>query len=178
MRQAIARQHPAVVLRSQPNHLRALLALGVVLSVFGVATYAFAATGVGEKKAGPSEVVGFANVLADGTIDTALASNNVGNANILHPAPGLYCFTGLPFRVNSAVVSGDNSDNNNDTIISVAFDDVLGDQADLRGGCPGGQTSIRVRTLDANGQVGNNDGPYAPALVDHRFVIWIRGDKK
>ena len=178
MGKAIASQHPAVVLRSRYNHLRALLAPGVVLSAFGVATYSFVATGVGEKKAGPSEEVAFANVLADGTIDTDLASNNVGNANILHPAPGLYCFIGLPVRVNSAVVSGDNSDNNNDTIISVAFDDVLGDEEDLRGGCPGRQTSIRVRTLDANGQAGNNDGPYAPALVDHRFVIWIRGDEK
>jgi hypothetical protein len=157
---------------------RMAIALGVLVSAFGVAAYAFAATGVGEKKAGPSEVVAFANVLADGTIDTDLASNNVSNSNILHPASGLYCFTGLPFRVNSAVVSGDNSDSNDDTIISVAFDDVLGDGDDLRGGCPGGQTSIRVRTLDPNGKAADNAGPYAPALVDHRFVIWIRGDKK
>lgn len=168
---------------SSSGHLRhpprvVAVVLGVALVVLGVAAYAFAATGVGEKRAGPLEVVAFANVLADGTIDTDLASDKVGNANILHPAAGLYCFTGLPFRVNSAVVSGDNSDNNNDTTISVAFDDVLGDEDDLRGGCPGGQTSIRVRTLDPNGQAGNNDGPYAPALVDHRFVIWIRGDRK
>jgi hypothetical protein len=32
-----------------------------------------------------------------------------------------------------------------------------------------------VRTLDANGVANNNAGPYAPALVDHRFVIWLRG---
>jgi hypothetical protein len=154
-----------------------LVALLALVMGLGVASYAVAATAVGKKKAGPSEVVAFANVLPDGTIDPDLASDKIGDANILHPEPGLYCFTGLPFRVNSAMVAGDNSDSNNDTIASVAFDDVLGDGDDLRGGCPGGQTSIRVRTLDPNGLPANNAGPYAPALVDHRFVIWIRGDK-
>jgi hypothetical protein len=44
------------------------------------------------------------------------------------------------------------------------------------GQCPEGAI-IRVRTLDANGVVGSNSAPYAPALVDHRFVIWIRGTR-
>jgi hypothetical protein len=44
------------------------IALSVPLSAFGVAAYALASTGVGEKNAGPSEVVAFANVLADGTL--------------------------------------------------------------------------------------------------------------
>jgi hypothetical protein len=35
-----------------------------------------------------------------------------------------------------------------------------------------------VRTLDANGVANNNVGAYAPALVDHRFVIWLRGGEK
>jgi hypothetical protein len=42
--------------------------------------------------------------------------------------------TGLTFRVNSAMVAGDNSESDNDTITSVAFDDVLGNKDDLRGG--------------------------------------------
>jgi len=34
-----------------------------------------------------------------------------------------------------------------------------------------------VRTLDLNGVAGSTGGPYNPTLVDHRFVIWIRGDR-
>jgi hypothetical protein len=165
------------LMRLRPSPRAAVLLAVLVLALGGVA-YAVVPGGVGKDKAGPSEVVAFANVLPDGTIDPDLTSNNIGNANIQHPSPGLYCFVGLSFSVNNAVVTGDNSSSNNDTIVSVAFDDVLGDGDDLRGGCPGGQTSIRVRTLDPNGQEGNDSAPYAPALVDHRFAIWIRGDKK
>jgi hypothetical protein len=52
-------------LRSSP---RPAIALGVRLSAFGAAAYACASTGVGEKMAGRSEVVAFANGLADGTL--------------------------------------------------------------------------------------------------------------
>jgi len=29
-----------------------------------------------------------------------------------------------------------------------------------------------------NGVAGTTSGPYNPLLVDHRFVIWIRGDRQ
>ena len=85
----------------------------------------------------------------------------------------MYCFTDLGFLARSAVVSGNNANANNDTIASVAID-----VPPLEGlaGCPEG-ANVRVRTLDPNGVAGNNAGPYAPALVDHRFVIWLRGNR-
>jgi hypothetical protein len=151
----------------------ALVALVLVLLI-GLGGAALAATG--GKKAGPSEAVAFANVLEDGTIDPDFTSDNLADSNISNPTLGVYCFFGLPFTLNNAVVSGDNSFSNNDTIVSVAVDNVFGDGEDLSG-CPPG-TFARVRTLDPNGAAASNTGPYQPALVNHRFMIWMRGDKK
>jgi hypothetical protein len=151
----------------------ALVALVLVLLI-GLGGAALAATG--GKKAGPSEAVAFANVLEDGTIDPDFTSNNLSDSNISNPSPGVYCFFGLSFTLNNAIVSADNSFSNNDTIASVAIDNVFGDGEDLSG-CPAGSFA-RVRTLDPNGAPASNTGPYAPALVNHRFLIWMRGDKK
>jgi hypothetical protein len=123
----------------------ALVALVLVLLI-GLGGAALAATG--GKKAGPSEAVAFANVLEDGTIDPDFTSDNLADSNISNPTLGVYCFFGLPFTLNNAVVSGDNSFSNNDTIVSVAVDNVFGDGEDLSG-CPPG-TFARVRTLDPN----------------------------
>jgi hypothetical protein len=86
----------------------------------------------------------------------------------------VYCFTNLRFLPSSAVVAGGNAFRNNDTVVSVAVDNTT-----PRGGletCPDGAT-IRVRTLDLNGVASSSDGPYNPQLMDHIFVIWIRGDR-
>ena len=136
----------------------------------------------GGHKAGPQEALAFANVLEDGTLQVNNSSDIIADANIVkgkddttgNPLAGVYCFINLPFLPSNAVVSGDNSFGNNDTIASVAIDNATPREG--LAGCPDG-TTLRVRTLDANGVAGSNGGPYNPLLVDHRFQIWIRGDK-
>jgi hypothetical protein len=144
----------------------------VLFVCIGGAAYAVAP---GSPKAGPSEEVAFANVLEDGSLDPNLSSSNIPQSGVTNPSDsvGVYCFKDLGFTVNSAVVSADNSNSNNDTIASVAIDNTGGPLS----GCPAG-SNVRVRTLDANGAAGSNTAQYAPALVDHRFVIWLRGSKK
>lgn len=141
----------------------------LLFSVIGGAAYAVAKD---SPKAGPHEKVAFANVLEDGTLDPNLSSSNLPQSGVTHPVTGVYCFKDVGFTINSAIVSGDNSFSNNDTIVSVAIDNTGGPLS----GCPAG-SQARVRTLDANGVAGSNTAPYAPALVDHRFVIWLRGSK-
>ncbi len=50
--------------------------------------------------------VAYAHVNADGTVDAA-NSKNVANANIAHPAVGVYCFSGLSFTVHSVITTPD-----------------------------------------------------------------------
>jgi hypothetical protein len=136
----------------------------------------------GGHKAGPQEALAFANVLEDGTLVPDNSSDNLTDANIVkgkdditgNPLAGVYCFIDLPFLPSNAVVAGDNSFGNNDTIASVAIDNATPREG--LAGCPD-LTTLRVRTLDANGAAGSNGGPYNPLLVDHRFQIWIRGDR-
>lgn len=149
-----------------------LAALVLVLAV-GLGGAALAATG--GHKAGPQEAVAFANVVEDGTLNMGASSDNLASSNISHTAnSGVYCFTNLPFLPSNAVVAGDNSFGNNDTLTSVAIDNATPREG--LAGCPDGAT-LRVRTLDLNGVFGTTIGAYNPLLVDHRFVIWIRGDK-
>jgi hypothetical protein len=154
-----------MIRRIRPRH--ALVVTCLALSVLAGAAYAVAAS---SPPAGPSEVVAFANVRENGIF--ILASGNLPQSAVTRTEPGVYCFTDLPFTAQSAVVSGENGFGNNDTIASVVID-VTGEGL---GQCPEGAI-IRVRTLDANGVVGSNSAPYAPALVDHRLVIWIRGTR-
>ena len=156
-----------------------LAALVVVLAgVLGGAALA----AKGGHKAGPQEALAFANVLEDGSLQVSSSSDNLTDANIVkgtdastgNPLAGVYCFDDLPFLPSNAVVAGDNSFGNNDTVASIAIDDATPREG--LGGCPDGAT-IRVRTLDLNGVAGSTGGPYNPTLVDHRFVIWVRGDR-
>jgi hypothetical protein len=152
---------------------RSALAVLVLALVVGLGGVAVAATG--GHKAGPQEAVAFANVLENGTLQVSSSSDNLADANIVHTAnSGVYCFINLPFLPSNAVVAGDNSFGNNDTVASVAIDNET-PRAGLAG-CPDG-TTLRVRTLDLNGAAGSSSGPYNPQLVDHRFQIWIRGDR-
>jgi hypothetical protein len=156
------------------RHGRFRLAALVLVLTVGLGGAAFAATG--GHKAGPQEAVAFANVLADGTLNVGASSDKVGDSNISHTAnSGVYCFTSLPFLPSNAVVAGDNSFGNNDTLASISIDNATPREG--LGGCPVGAT-LRVRTLDLNGVAGTTSGPYNPLLVDHRFVIWIRGDQQ
>jgi hypothetical protein len=152
-----------------PSPALAVGFLALVISLGGVA-YAVKPAG---NAAGPQEVVAYANVLEDGTPDADLSSNNLPASSITNPSAGVYCFKDVGFTINSAVVTGDNSNANDDTIASVALDNTGGPLS----GCPAG-SNARVRTLDANGTEGSNTAPYAPARVDHRFVIWLRGSKE
>jgi len=155
---------------TRPRRFR-LAALVLVLAG-GLGGAAFAATG--GHTAGPQEAVAFANVLADGTLNVRASSNKVADSNISHTAnSGVYCFNNLPFLPSNAVVAGDNSFGNNDTLASISIDNATPREG--LAGCPAGAT-LRVRTLDLNGGAGSS-GPYNPQLVDHRFVIWIRGDQ-
>jgi hypothetical protein len=163
---------------SSPRRLW-LAALVVVLAgVLGGAAVA----AKGGHKAGSQEALAFANVLEDGTLQVSSSSDNIADANIVkgtdattgNPLAGAYCFIDLPFLPSNAVVAGDNSFGNNDTIASVAIDNATPREG--LAGCPDG-TTLRIRTLDANGTAGSNVGPYNPLLVDHRFQIWIRGDR-
>ncbi len=157
---------------TSPRRFR-LAALVLVLAG-GLGGAALAATG--GHKAGPKEALAFANVLENGTLQVNNSSDNIADSNISHVADsGVYCFINLPFLPSNAVVAADNSFGNNDTIASIAIDNATPREG--LGGCPDG-TTLRVRTLDANGVAGSNGGPYNPLLVDHRFVIWIRGDPK
>jgi hypothetical protein len=141
----------------------------LLFAAIGGAAYAVAKD---SPKAGPHEKVAFANVLEDGTLDPNLSSSNLPQSGVTHPATGVYCFADVGFTINSAIVSGDNSFSNNDTIVSVAIDNTGGPLS----GCAAG-SQARVRTLDADGVAGSNTASYAPALVDHRFIIWLRGSK-
>jgi hypothetical protein len=154
-----------------------MAAVVVVLGAFGAAAIA-ATTGAGMHKAGPSEAVAFAMVRGDGTIDPAFTSSNISNANVQHPSAGVYCFVGLPFPPNSAVVSGENSNGQNDTLASVTIDNVLGDEppgTDIGGGCTKPTAYARVRTIDNDGEEGPATATYNPKLTDRQFIVWFRG---
>jgi hypothetical protein len=155
------------------------VAVVAVVASFGAGALA-ATTRGGMHKAGPSEALAYAMVRPDGTIDPAFTSSNISNANIQHPSAGLYCFVGMPFPPNSAVVSGENSFNQNDTLASVTIDNVLGDEppgTDIGGGCTKPTAYARVRTIDNDGTDGAPTATYNPKLMDRQFIVWFRGTK-
>lgn len=154
-----------------------MVAVVVVLGSFGAVAIA-ATTGGGLHKAGSSEALAYAMIRPDGTIDPAFTSSNISNANIEHPSPGVYCFVGMPFAPNSAVVSGENSFGQNDTLASVTIDNVLGDEppsTDIGGGCTKPTAYARVRTVDNDGTDGAPTATYNPKLMDRQFIVWFRG---
>ena len=157
---------------------RSFVMVAVVVGVASLGAVALAATGGGSNKAGPSEALAYAMVRPDGTIDPAFTSTNIRNANIQHPLPGVYCFVGMPFPPNSAVVSGENSFGQNDTLASVTIDNVLGDEppgTDIGGGCTKPTAYARVRTIDNDGKDGAPTATYDPKLMDRQFIVWFRG---
>jgi hypothetical protein len=157
-----------------PRSIRSLLVLGVIVLVVFVAIGGTAyAVASGSPAAGPQEAVAFANVLEDGTVDPPLSSNNLPQSAITHPAAGVYCINDPGFTITSGMVSADNSFSNNDTLASVALDNT----GEGLSGCPVTASSARVRTVDLDGVAGSNSATYDPKLVNHRFVIWLRGTR-
>jgi hypothetical protein len=84
----------------------------------------------------------------------------------------------MPFPPNSAVVSGENSNGQNDTLASVTIDNVLGDDppgTDICGGCTKPTAYARVRTIHNDGAEGPPTANYNPKLMDRQFIVWFRG---
>ena len=111
--------------------------------------------------------VAFAAVGAGGTT-VASQTKNVTDANIKHTASGVYCFE-LPFAPKNAIVNGSNLGGANDTLPTVYV---------RRPGDPPpddctGNDSVRVRTLDLDGNPSTVSSMYSPALRDHDFFIWF-----
>jgi hypothetical protein len=112
--------------------------------------------------------VAFAAVNGGPGTTVASQTKNVVDANITHPASGVYCFA-LPFTPKSAMVNGSNLMMANDTLATVyvrrAGD---GPPADCSG-----NDNVRVRTLDLDGNPNTVSAMYSPALRDHDFFIWF-----
>jgi hypothetical protein len=111
--------------------------------------------------------VAYAAVTGPGTT-VAGQTKNIADANITHPASGVYCFA-LPFTPTNAVVTGSNLGMANDTVATVAVhragDGPLAD-------C-GANDNVRVRTLDLDGNPGTVTSVYDPSLENHDFFLWI-----
>jgi len=112
--------------------------------------------------------VAFAAVNGGPATTVASQTKNVVDANISHPASGVYCFA-LPFTPKSAIVDGSNLMAANDTLATV-YVRRTGD------GPPddcGANDNVRVRTLDLDGNPNTVSAMYSPALRDHDFFIWF-----
>lgn len=100
--------------------------------------------------------VAFGDFAADGTLQLNTTPSSLVAANQpTHTATGVYCFAveNLPFAPKSAVVTGDNMGNHNDTIATaLTFNNP-------QSGC-----EVRVRTTDHSGK-----------LADRAFSILLLG---
>src|SRR4051794_1307495 len=111
--------------------------------------------------------VAFAAVTAAGKT-VGSQTKNVADANVTHPASGVYCFA-LPFTPVNAVVNGSNLGGANDTLPTVYV---------RRPGDPppddcAANDNVRVRTLDLDGNPSTVSAMYSPALRDHDFFVWF-----
>jgi hypothetical protein len=124
-------------------------------------------TGAAGAQGPAGTAVAFAAVTGPGTTVSG-QTKNISDANITHPASGVYCFA-LPITPTNAVVTGSNLGAANDTVATVYVrrvgDGPLGD-------C-GANDNVRVRTLDLDGNAGTVSSVYAPALTNHDFFLWI-----
>lgn len=115
----------------------------------------------------PGEAAAFAGVRGDGNLFTpASLQKNVGAPNVQRTAPGVYCFVGLPFTVQSAVATGANGFGANFTVATVEIQNR--DGAGALGDCPA-DAQVRVRTV-----VVPSGGAYSPSVVaDAAFYVWF-----
>lgn len=124
-------------------------------------------TGAQGEKGVPGEAVAYANIKPDGSVEPG-QSRGITDAMVDRTSEGIFCFKDLPFAVKSAVVTGDGSFGQIDTLptASVLVSGALSDcDAD-------GSHKVRVRTMDLNGNEGAG-GAYSPELKDRRFTIWF-----
>jgi Collagen triple helix repeat (20 copies) len=103
--------------------------------------------------------VAYALVTAAGTVETNGPVKGITDAMITHPLTGVYCFRGLPAGAKIALVSANNFNTQNDTLVSV-YTNNTGGIVDCD---PAAGDRFRVRTYDVSGA----------ALADHDFVIWF-----
>lgn len=122
----------------------------------------------------PGTATAYARVAPDGTLLPLVPPGNpafptedkgVTAANITHTAgSGVYCFTGLPFKVASAMVSSDNSGasaaTQNNSVVSVAIE-----RGNSLNGCAAGSQARVVATTWTDAA--------APANADKGFIIWF-----
>jgi hypothetical protein len=115
----------------------------------------------------PGEAAAFARVQGNGTLLPALAdfpatAKGVTDANITHPAAGIYCID-LAFRPASALVALDNAGAN--TPAGNAFSvSVATERGNNIAPCTG---------MDARIATTNWTETVAPTATDHGFIIWF-----
>ncbi|HKG43371.1 MAG TPA: hypothetical protein VKB10_03900 [Gaiellaceae bacterium] len=120
-------------------------------------TGATGAQGVPGTAGAAGTAVAYAHVLANGTVDAA-NSKNIANANIAHPAAGIYCFSGLSFTIHSVVTTPDAYGPTDGILVNPTFHGTP-----PFGGCASGVNG-RVRTTTVA-------APSTPG--DHPFYIWF-----
>jgi len=118
------------------------------------------ATGASGNTGAPGTAVAYATVRGDGTV-VASKSRNFTQANIdTDSQTGLYCLTGLPASVRSAMTSGQAVfDDGEEDVIATAYMAVPGD-AVTTGDCSG---RVQVRTFDVT----------TGALANRAFTVWL-----
>jgi hypothetical protein len=146
-----------VTRRSLPWVIVVLAALTAVVTGIAYAT--------NPTKSRPGPPVAYAEINADGSFvvddsgpDAGLPRvRNIEQANVSHPATGVYCFADLRFDPRSAVVSGANGGGQNFTLVTADINPP-GQLLDC-----GSNDTVRVRTVDVR----------TLALSDKRFFIWF-----
>ena len=128
----------------------------VKLSTLGVVPHAAVA-----ETASP---LAYARVEFTGSVNLAF-SKNITQANVSHPAAGVYCLN-LPFAVRTGQVVAE-SDSEPDDIATLEIVGANG-SASLSG-CPG-TDDVEVRTFDTETNAGSNSGPQ-----DSDFYIELSG---
>ena len=115
------------------------------------------ATGAQGVQGPAGTAVAYATVEPGGTV-YAPESKSITDANIVHPATGVYCFRNLSFTPKTIMVAGDNADDAN-TTLATGF---VWRGAGI-GGCTLGTDFARVRTVIST----------TGALTDLRFKVWF-----
>lgn len=128
-------------------------------------TASHASTADSATTAGSAPPVAYADIASNGVIQANTTPSNLSAANIDHPSPGVYCLKDLSFTPKTAVVSADNSFDEDLTIASVV---VVAPNSVALNGCSSGE-DVRVRTV----AVPNGANYAPPALADESFTIWL-----
>ena len=113
----------------------------------------------------PGEAVAYARISAAGDVVPQFSSNVV-QANVTHPAPGLYCIGGLSFTPKSVVATGVSGidGSGNPTFVDTLITAIVSEPGvTFPLGCAE-TDQVRVRTIAAT---------QGTALLDRGFNIWF-----